>query len=723
MASPDSRTLCAKAGDLLAQGLQRDAKRLYEQAAAAEPDNADAWTMLGAIETGVGDLAAARQHLRRAGELDPGNPVIHLHLAGLARLEGNLQGAISSLEAALALDNNEIRAWKMLGDCRTMLGHLENAAFAYREAVKRVPNATEVQNLLAHTLYQLRRYNEAAEIYRQLTLAQPGRVQHWYLLGSACAATGRVDDAAGAFHKALQLHPGHADSLYGLAYLAYTRHDYPEAVERFRHLLQINPKHAQAHNGLASGLQALGQYREALVHYDTAVKLVPAYVDAHFGRGCTLIVLGDTEGAIRSLRETLRLHPRHAEAHISLASALMTHGKLEEALACCEKALQIYPGHADAVALTATIEQHAGKAEQALLRLQPWLEKGVQNINLAVAYAEVSKTLDQPDAAIELLEGLLRQPQALPVTSQRNLHFNLGRLYDKTGRYEQAFAHYRQGNATRALDYDAADNSREIDAIIEAHTAAFMASAPRAMRHSDKPVFVVGMPRSGTSLVEQILSSHRSVFGAGELPDIWQMVSGLPAVLGSPHAYPRCLPALRQNQADALACQYLDHLSALAPASRRVVDKMPGNFWYLGLIALLFPEAHVIHCLRDPLDTCLSCYFQDFSRSHPYSYDLAQLGRYYRDYRRLMNHWQQVLTIPVLDVHYEALIDNQEAVSRQLVEFIGLDWDANCLKFHDKLRFVATASYDQVRRPLYKGSVGRWRNYQRHLGPLIETLR
>ncbi|MEE8429157.1 MAG: sulfotransferase, partial [Gammaproteobacteria bacterium] len=325
--------------------------------------------------------------------------------------------------------------------------------------------------------------------------------------------------------------------------------------------------------------------------------------------------------------------------------------------------------------------------------------------------------------AIALMESLLKQNPVLATTSRCNLHFNLGKQYDDIGEYDKAFAHFQQGNSSKSVDFDTARYKSEMDALISTYTSDFLTRMPRATVRSDRPVFVVGMPRSGTSLVEQILSSHPSVFGAGELPDIVQLPLSLHVILGTEQRYPRCLPLLPQDKMDMLAQHYLDRLKSLSADATRVIDKMPGNFTHLGFIELLFPDARVIHIMRNPLDNCLSCYFQDFSRSHPYSYDLRVLGTFYNGYRRLMQHWRQVLTIPMMEVQYEELVANQEPISRELVKFCGLDWDERCLEFHKNKRYVGTASYEQVRRPMYQKSAGRWHNYESYLDPLMEVLK
>jgi hypothetical protein len=273
------------------------------------------------------------------------------------------------------------------------------------------------------------------------------------------------------------------------------------------------------------------------------------------------------------------------------------------------------------------------------------------------------------------------------------------------------------------LTFDPWLHRLEMDALMNIYSPEFMARMPRASIRSERPVFIVGMVRSGTSLVEQILASHPAVYGAGELPDIIQTVLSLHTVLGTEQHYPQCLSKLTQEKTDWLAQQYLGHLASLSPDAARVIDKMPGNFMHLGFIELLFPGARIIHCMRDPLDTCLSAYFQDFSRTHQYSYDLSNLGAFYREYLRVMQHWREVLKLPMLEVRYEELVANQEAVTRRMVEFCGLEWDERCMQFHKAKRYVATASYDQVRQPLYNKSAGRWKHYERFLEPLRKGLR
>jgi hypothetical protein len=250
-----------------------------------------------------------------------------------------------------------------------------------------------------------------------------------------------------------------------------------------------------------------------------------------------------------------------------------------------------------------------------------------------------------------------------------------------------------------------------IDNLISSYTHESVSRLPRSSHSSDRPIFIIGMPRSGTTLVEQILASHPDVYGGGELKEISTMVSSVR------------LGGLRQEDCDALARQYLKHLSELSATARFVTDKMPQNFLHLGFISLLFPQAHVIHCIRDPRDTCLSCFFQDFGYAHAYRYKQEVLGKYYNQYQRLMRHWRDVLDIPILDVSYEALVADQAGSTRAMLEYCDLEWDDRCLRFYENTRIANTASLDQVRRPVYTRSLGRWRHYEPYIQPLLASLK
>jgi hypothetical protein len=305
---------------------------------------------------------------------------------------------------------------------------------------------------------------------------------------------------------------------------------------------------------------------------------------------------------------------------------------------------------------------------------------------------------------------------------REQLHLTLGKLYDRLGDYDKAFEHVQRGNEQRACKFDMNEFVASIQALIDAYSPRFMATAPRSGITSERPVFIVGMPRSGTTLTEQILARHPDVYGAGELSNINRIPSLLGTLLGGNTIYPYNITGLTTEILNTLGRQYLDFLDTLDRSAKRVTDKMPHNFMAMGLIALLFPRARIVHCRRDPRDNCLSIYFQNFSDMHTYSNSLADIGLYYRHYEKLTAHFRRVVDIPILEFQYEELVADQEGMTRKLVEFAGLPWDERCLQFHEADRFVATPSYDQVSRPLYSSSTGRWKRYEKHLGPLLEAL-
>jgi hypothetical protein len=325
------------------------------------------------------------------------------------------------------------------------------------------------------------------------------------------------------------------------------------------------------------------------------------------------------------------------------------------------------------------------------------------------------------------MRAVLRRP-GLPPGDAVVLHFGLANLRQRAGDYDAAFDHFRQGNAIRrglfektGTAFDPAAHRRRIDWLIRTFTPEYFRQVEGVGVGDESPVFIVGMPRSGTTLVEQILSQHPQVFGAGELRDIDRLAEELTGPIMAAGGDGAALARLARQKGQDLAQRHLQRLIQLGGGAVRVLDKMPINFLHLGLIATLFPRARVLHCRRDPLDTCVSCYCQYFHALN-FTWDLADLGNYYRQYERLMAHWQTTLPLRLLDVSYEELVNNQEAVSRRLVDFCGLDWDERCLAFYESRRPVHTQSTLQVRRPMYASSVGRWKRYEKHLQPLQDAL-
>jgi hypothetical protein len=350
------------------------------------------------------------------------------------------------------------------------------------------------------------------------------------------------------------------------------------------------------------------------------------------------------------------------------------------------------------------------------------LAAGSRTPSLVLLFGRLARYFDAAAEAFEIVSKAIGGPNADP-TTRSTLHFCAAGLLDSLGRYDEAFFQATCAHQLRQAHYDPGRIERLVRDWTSYFTPATLKGLPRATHVSQLPVFIVGMPRSGSTLVEQILSSHPQVHGAGELDWVFGLWNSAVAGVSSPSgSLIECLDRLTQRDVEVLSAEYLKRLAALSPGVVRIVDKLPMNLLNLGLIAMLFPQSRVIYTRRDSLDTCLSCYLTDLAAGNEFAFSLSSTGHLYRHCERLMAHWRQVLEIPILEVVYERVVDDVEAESRRMIDFLELSWDPGCLRFYENPRPVATASSAQVRRPIYRGSVGRWRNYERHLAPLRVAL-
>jgi tetratricopeptide (TPR) repeat protein len=470
------------------------------------------------------------------------------------------------------------------------------------------------------------------------------------------------------------------------------------------------------------GLLREGRTGPAIEAFRSALRAAPRAAGIHAALGQALLVAARPDEAAAALARAVELAPERADVRILLGAALGNAGRVEEALGAFDGVPAGAPAHRDALVARAVVLEQAGRHDEGYDAITAALAQGTVGYEAAFAFALLGPRKGKGAEAVARIEEVLADPGTLRPRQAESLHFQAGRILDRLERWDEAFAHYSAGNRLRPSASDVDAFGAQVDRIIATFSAEALARLPRARHGSDVPVFIVGMPRSGTTLTEQILAAHPQVHGAGELPTLQRVVELAPAMTGKAAPWPECAARLGQGGVDTLAGRYLAEVTPLAPEALRITDKMPQNFLSLGLVALLFPAARVLHCTRDPRDNCLSCYFQAFNDGHAYASDLTTVGAYYRHYRRLMDHWETVLGPSMTAVPYEEMVADQEGTSRRLVDFVGLEWDEACLRFFESDRLAHTASYDQVRRPIYKGSVGRWRHYARHLGPLFDAL-
>jgi tetratricopeptide (TPR) repeat protein len=488
----------------------------------------------------------------------------------------------------------------------------------------------------------------------------------------------------------------------------------------FREALLHKADSVDGLNLLAMVLAAQKKYGEAVTQLQRAIAVERSNPTLLGNLGGLLNEANDPLPAIRYLREAIRLKPDHIEAIVSLAGALQTAGRIEEAGKQFDRALKLQPAHARALLGKATLAQKSGNTKAAIegfRALRKYYPNEVSPLIQILLTDKVTPGLP------ELRQAELRVMNQLAKRERSSLHYALAKAYDDLNRYDDAMANLMAAKSGAEV-FDSNSHWHTYADLKNVFTSDFIRSRTGWGHESEVPVFIVGMPRSGTSLVEQIIASHPKAFGAGELNDLGFLAAtlGVKGVRADTSVDPDLIKSLTASQLSTAATKFLDGLLLRSPKAQRITDKMPHNYERLGLIALMFPKSRIIHCRRDPVDTCLSIFMQDFTFSHPYASDLRTLGEYYRAYVELMDHWRNVLPLSILEVDYERLVANTPSEVRRIVDFLGLKWDESCLNFHRTRRNVATSSHWQVRQPIYSSSIKRWQNYRTHLEPLIAAL-
>ncbi|MHC4273966.1 MAG: tetratricopeptide repeat-containing sulfotransferase family protein [Planctomycetota bacterium] len=439
-------------------------------------------------------------------------------------------------------------------------------------------------------------------------------------------------------------------------------------------------------------------------------------------RGTISLKRRDYAGASKHYARCLAIKPREPRFHFLAGRVAALQGRYGEAVRKLDKALQLEAGYEPAVVWKAKVLEWDGAYEQARALLEPFVAGGRENVEMAEIQAKVDTHDGRFGEAARIAERHLARAD-LPADTRHRLGHVAGNAYEKAGEYDKAFEAHTEANRAVAIPFDRHAYARSVDRLTEVFSAAFVGDISRHGSGSQLPVFIAGMPRSGTTLVEQIIDAHSQAHGAGELQDLEAVAAGLQVELGSTEPYPGCAEDLDADGVTRLGKRYLDSLRRTARTPKRIVNKSLENYRNLGLIGVLFPAAPIIHCFRDPRDTCVSCYMSNILPGpHPYISDLGDLGFAYGRYEQLMAHWKHALRQPILEVGYEALVDNLEGESRRIIEHVGLEWDDACLQFHATGRVVRTASYEQVRQPIYRSSIGRYKRFERHLGALIEAL-
>lgn len=652
---------------LLNQNRSGEAEQKATALVARHPEAGLLWKILGVALARQGKDALPA--LRKTVELLPQDAEARCNLGAALHDRGQWGEALESLRRALELQPSNVEAMVDAANSLRALGRPAESVPLYRQALQLDPRHAEAHNNLGNAYLELGQYDGAVACYRQALAYRPGDAQVPRNLGNALRQQGRLADAAHSYQQALRIDPSSVETL----------------------------------NTLADVLRDLGARREALALYARAVEVDPMRAESHCNLGTVLFEMRRVEEAVVVLRKALSLRSDYAPAHLRLALALRQQRRPEEAEVSCQAALAIDPHYVDALVFLGELRADRGQFAEA----EEWFRRALDIRSDFLAYCSIAahrKMTEDDGDWLRGAEAMLTKP--LPLAGEISLRYALGKFFDDTRRYDEAFCQYRQANELTKR-YGAAYNgdklAQYVDEIMRTFDGPFLRRAESGGSPSQCPIFIIGMPRSGTSLAEQILASHPAVFGAGEVI-FWN---------GAYEAY-------RKGASLAgLARDYLGLLEAVSGGARHVVDKLPANFQHAGLIHAAFPQARIIHMQRHPIDTCLSIYFQNFFNIGPYANDLENLAHFYREYIRITDHWRAVLPAAnLLEVPYESLIAEQESWTRRLLEFVGLPWDARCLDFQHTDRVVITASKWQVRQKMNRSSAGRWRNYEKFLGPL-----
>jgi len=615
--------------------------------------------------------------------------------------------------------------WKLLGGALQMQG--KNALPAFQKVTELMPDDAEAHYNLGVVLNSSGRLEAAVASYRRALKIKPGSAETHNNLGNTLKDLGRLDDAVASYRRSLKIKPDSADAHNNLGTALKDLGRFNDAIASYHRAVALKPDFVLGYYNLGNAHKELGQLDDAVKSYRRAVEIKPDFVDAHINLGGTLKELGQLDAAATSFRRAISLKPAFANAHSNLGVVLHELGHQDGASDCYRRALEIDPECIEAVYGVGELCMENGDMAAAEEQSRRVLEIEPDNLEARFLLAHVNKVKagDENLAALKAAEVAARNALSpMPDKKAIPLHFALGKSFDDIGDYDKAFPHFIEGCKLKraTLKYDAENTTQFTDEIMRVFGKETLERLQGGGDPSRLPIFVLGMPRSGTTLTEQIISSHPEVYGAGELSDLNKIANR--DITGTGALFPKNVPALDHAELAKWGAEYVAGLHRLAPDAMHITNKAPANFVAIGLIHVMLPNAKIIHVNRNPVDTCLSCFTNLFIHKNlGFTYDLAELGSYYANYARLMAYWRSVLPAGAfLDVQYEDIVANQETQARRIIDFCGLDWNDACITFHKNKRSIRTASVTQVRQPIYKSSVERWRNYEEFLGPLLDAL-
>jgi tetratricopeptide (TPR) repeat protein len=714
------------------------AAQLYHQILAQEPEQADALHLLGVAALQQGNAQRGVELIGRGIAVNPSNAVFHANQGEAYRLLGQLDRAANCCRTAQRLNPNMPEAANTLGLVLLQQGEPGAAIDQFRAALRLQPDSASAHNNLGNAFRMLGDKTQALACFRRAVAVDPNLYLARSNLGQMLLEERQLQEALEHCQEAVRLRPGFAEAQNNLGNVLRELGRLSDAKSAYAEALRLNPDLAMVHNNVGQALQEEGKLEEAVTWYARAIRMQPGAARFHTNLGSDLVEQELYDDGLAEYQEALRLDPQYAEAHNGVGFVHHEQGRFEEAKKWYLQAIGLKPELAAAHCNLGTVQEEMGDFDTAVATFRDVLRHDPGHSGALAALAtSLRGKLPEPDLAT--MHGLLADP-LVSEGKRCGLHFGLAQALDARGDYAAAAEHLNKANALdltirerRGRVYDPALHTRFVDRLLATFTHEFFAKVRDWGSASVQPIFIFGLPRSGTTLVEQILASHSQVHGAGELrlgrEDFEALASA--GSEGSPIAGPRqgtelereeqaflALASLERKTVQCLGELHLAELRKLNAGAAHVADKMPDNYLFLGLLATIFPQATFIHCRRDLRDVAVSCWMTAF-RHINWANGQEQIAARFLDYRRLMTHWREVLPVPVLEVDYEETVADLEGVARRLVSACRLEWEPACLAFHRTRRPVRTASVTQVRQPIYTRSVARWKHYEPALGRLF----
>ena len=652
---------------------------LCNHALKIQPDYFPAIINLGGAYQGQKNNEKALEVWKQALEIIPDNPNALINIGNSLRDLGRINESEEYCRKAIAVAPENPDALLNLANALADQGKHEEAEKHYKQATNIQPNHVKAHSNLAITLMAQFRYDEALASAKYAIAFDPSFREAYGHMAIALSELSRLDEAEVAARKAFALAPDSAEAHVDLGQILFTKDNYDEAATLYSAAMELDPDNPRLYLKLSIALERANKFEESIEAIDQAVKLNPEMPEAYHLKGVTYMAANQTDKALKAINKALEIKPDYAEAMSVKSEILQAQGDMEEATKLIQQAIRI-------------------------------------NNQIPSIYLTLSKLkkFTKDDDDLKVMEDLKKDIHTFGSIQTSPFYYSLFKAYQDIGDYDQAFENLKMGADKKrsTVSYDILTDRNVFETVKARNTKEILDNYKGHGSQSDTPIFIVGMPRSGTTLTEQILASHPDVYGAGELYHLTHIES----IVGEP------LSIENAKEHGDTYVKLISEISDESKNAKRITDKMPGNYARIGQIASILPNAKIIHCRRNPIDTCFSCYKQLFSRGHYWTYDLEELASHYELYHAMMQYWRETLPDNFIEVTYEDTINDFETQARRIVEYAGLEWNDACLTPHKSKRSVLTASKGQVRKPIYKTSIEAWRRYEKQLEPLASRL-